>query len=176
MHQVLYLIFNEGYSCSKGEAAIRIDLCEDAAHLCYLLCSHPDFSTPTTRALMALMLFHAARLDAGSTTWLYLAHGGPGSDEMGPALIRRAQHSSTTQPRERVSRRSISKRVSHSSLLRPQSYARNDWPAILRLYDELLCNSSVARLPCSTVRWWSPKSTDPAGGISTLEETGGTNL
>ena len=64
MHQVLYLIFNEGYSCSKGEAAIRADLCEDAAHLCYLLCSHPDFSTPTTRALMALMLFHAARLDA----------------------------------------------------------------------------------------------------------------
>ena len=64
VHQVLYLIFNEGYSCSKGESAIRVDLCEDAAHLCYLLCSHAHLSTPTTRALMALMLFHAARLDA----------------------------------------------------------------------------------------------------------------
>ena len=64
VHQVLYLIFNEGHSSSQGEAAIRTDLCEDAAYLCHLLCSHPQCSTPTTRALMALMLFHAARLDA----------------------------------------------------------------------------------------------------------------
>ena len=64
VHQVLYLIFNEGHSSSRGEAAIRTDLCEDAAYLCHLLCTHPQCSTPTTRALMALMLFHAARLDA----------------------------------------------------------------------------------------------------------------
>ena len=64
MHQVLYLIFNEGHSSSRGEAAIRTDLCEDAAYLCHLLCTHPHCSTPTTRALMALMLFHAARLEA----------------------------------------------------------------------------------------------------------------
>src|SRR5439155_14424545 len=64
VHQVLYLIFNEGYSSSGGETAIRGDLCEEAARLCHLLCSHRQFSTPTTRALMALMLFHAARLDA----------------------------------------------------------------------------------------------------------------
>jgi predicted RNA polymerase sigma factor len=59
VHQVLYLLFNEGYSCSEGEAAIRADLCEEAARLCHLLCSHLRFSTPPTRALMALMLFHA---------------------------------------------------------------------------------------------------------------------
>ena len=64
VHQVLYLIFNEGHSASRGEAAIRTDLCEDAAYLCHLLCMHPRCCTPTTRALMALMLFHAARLDA----------------------------------------------------------------------------------------------------------------
>ena len=86
VHQVLYLIFNEGHSCSKGEAAIRADLCEDAAHLCYMLCSHPDFSTPTTRALMALMLFHAARLRSPARrSRLGVAHGGPGSDALGPA-------------------------------------------------------------------------------------------
>src|SRR5579883_2025854 len=58
VHQVLYLIFNEGYSSSRGDAAIRTDLCEEAARLCHLLCSHPHCSTPPTRALMALMLFH----------------------------------------------------------------------------------------------------------------------
>jgi RNA polymerase sigma-70 factor (ECF subfamily) len=31
VHQVLYLLFNEGYSSSDGEAAIRADLCEEAA-------------------------------------------------------------------------------------------------------------------------------------------------
>src|SRR5262249_55026532 len=64
VHQVLYLLFNEGYSSSEGETAIRTDLCEEAARLCHLLCSHVRFNTPPTRALMALMLFHAARLDA----------------------------------------------------------------------------------------------------------------
>src|SRR6516225_1525037 len=60
VHQVLYLLFNEGYSSSEGETAIRGDLCEDAVWLCHLLCSHERFRTPTTLALLALMLFHAA--------------------------------------------------------------------------------------------------------------------
>jgi RNA polymerase sigma-70 factor (ECF subfamily) len=64
VHQVLYLLFNEGYSSSEGETAIRADLCEEAARLCHLLCSHTRFRTPATHALMALMLFHAARLES----------------------------------------------------------------------------------------------------------------
>src|SRR5262245_14522335 len=64
VHQVLYLLFNEGYSASEGETAIRADLCEEAARLCHLLCGQSRFRTPATLALMALMLFHAARLDA----------------------------------------------------------------------------------------------------------------
>ena len=31
VHQVLYLLFNEGYSSTEGETAVRADLCEDAA-------------------------------------------------------------------------------------------------------------------------------------------------
>src|SRR4029077_20910222 len=30
VHQVLYLLFNEGYCSSEGEMAIRADLCEEA--------------------------------------------------------------------------------------------------------------------------------------------------
>src|SRR5262249_209756 len=63
-HQGLYLLFNEGYGSSDGETAIRADLCEEAVWLGHLLCLQPRFSTPATHALMALMLFHAARLDA----------------------------------------------------------------------------------------------------------------
>src|SRR5262245_1109069 len=57
VHQALYLLFNEGYSSSEGEKAIRADLCDEAARLCHLLCSQPRFRMPTTHPLMALMLF-----------------------------------------------------------------------------------------------------------------------
>jgi RNA polymerase sigma-70 factor (ECF subfamily) len=64
VHRVLYLLFNEGYSSSEGDTAIRADLCEEAARLSHLLCCHPRFRTPAADALLALMLFHAARLES----------------------------------------------------------------------------------------------------------------
>lgn len=64
VHDVLYLMFNEGYSTSNGIEPIRNDVCEEAARLCHLLCEHSNLSSPKTRALLALMLFHAARLES----------------------------------------------------------------------------------------------------------------
>ncbi len=61
VHEVLYLLFNEGYSTSKGHDPIRDDLCEEAARLCHLICES-DFATRETYTLLALMLFHASRL------------------------------------------------------------------------------------------------------------------
>lgn len=63
VHDVLYLMFNEGYSTSHGIEPIRDDICEEAARLCHLLCES-NCSSPATKALLALLLFHAARLDA----------------------------------------------------------------------------------------------------------------
>ena len=63
VHEVLYLMFNEGYSASQGTDPIRDDLCEEAARLCHMLCEN-DIATETTFALLALMLFHAARLES----------------------------------------------------------------------------------------------------------------
>ncbi len=63
VHDVLYLMFNEGYSTSHGVEPIRDDICEEATRLCHLLCESP-YSSPTTKALLALQLFQAARLDA----------------------------------------------------------------------------------------------------------------
>jgi predicted RNA polymerase sigma factor len=64
VHQVLYLLFSEGYSATQGVAALRADPCEEAARLCYLLCMHRRCSGPATYALMVLVLLHAARLAA----------------------------------------------------------------------------------------------------------------
>ncbi|QDT40721.1 RNA polymerase sigma factor [Gimesia alba] len=63
VHDVLYLMFNEGYSTSLGSEPIRDDICEEAARLCHLLCESA-YCLPVTKALLALMLFQAARFDA----------------------------------------------------------------------------------------------------------------
>jgi RNA polymerase sigma-70 factor (ECF subfamily) len=139
VHQVLYLIFNEGYSSSKGEAAIRADLCEEAARLCYLLCSHRQCSTPTTHALMALMLFHAARLEArldhqGSVLLMEDQDRG----KWDRRLIQRAKEFLDQSAEGTViSTFHLEAGIAlhHCSA---RSYAETDWPAIRRLYDALL--------------------------------------
>jgi RNA polymerase sigma-70 factor, ECF subfamily len=60
---VLYLVFNEGYSASAGEAAIRDELCDEAIRLAKLLAVlMPD--EPEALGLLALMLLHDARREA----------------------------------------------------------------------------------------------------------------
>ncbi|QDU20929.1 RNA polymerase sigma factor [Urbifossiella limnaea] len=61
---VLYLVFNEGYHASHADALIRHDLCAEALRQTDALARHPDLGGPAAEALLALMLFHAARFPA----------------------------------------------------------------------------------------------------------------
>jgi RNA polymerase sigma-70 factor (ECF subfamily) len=57
---VIYLVFNEGYAASFGEALVRENLCAEAIRLGRLLCELlPDAREP--RGLLALMVLHDAR-------------------------------------------------------------------------------------------------------------------
>lgn len=62
VHEVLYLLFNEGYLSARSEAPIREELCDEAIRLTTLLAEHPVGGVPESFALLALMHFHAARL------------------------------------------------------------------------------------------------------------------
>jgi RNA polymerase sigma-70 factor (ECF subfamily) len=172
VHQVLYLIFNEGYSSSKGETAIRTDLCEEAARLCHLLCSHRQFSTPTTRALMALMLFHASRLDSRvDDRGLILLMEDQDRHKWDQRLIQRA--------REFLDQSAEGTAISNFHLeagiamyhCTARSYAETNWPAILRLYDALLSihRSPVYRLNRAIV---IAEIEGPRAGIQALAEAG----
>jgi RNA polymerase sigma-70 factor (ECF subfamily) len=64
--RVLYLIFNEGYSATSGEALIRRELSAEAIRLGRILIELlPD--EPEGLGLLALMLLHDARRDARTT-------------------------------------------------------------------------------------------------------------
>jgi RNA polymerase sigma-70 factor, ECF subfamily len=60
---VVYLIFNEGYLASSGDALIRRELCAEAIRLGRVLCQLLP-RQPEARALLGLMLLHDSRRDA----------------------------------------------------------------------------------------------------------------
>jgi RNA polymerase sigma-70 factor (ECF subfamily) len=60
---VVYLVFNEGYSATSGDTAIRQDLCGEAIRLGRILCQLLPRQTEA-RALLALMLLHDSRRQA----------------------------------------------------------------------------------------------------------------
>lgn len=62
----IYLIFNEGYEASRGDALIRQELCDEAIRLARLLKElHP---TPDVDGLLALMLLHQSRAGTRQTS------------------------------------------------------------------------------------------------------------
>jgi RNA polymerase sigma-70 factor (ECF subfamily) len=139
VHQVLYLLFNEGYSASAGESAVRADLCEEAARLCHLLCSRERFSSPASHALMALMLFHAARLDSrlGLDGSLLLMEE-QDREKWDQELIRHALHYlNLSAAGTVVSSFHLEAGIAfHHCTAR--SYRETNWRAILELYDSLI--------------------------------------
>jgi RNA polymerase sigma-70 factor (ECF subfamily) len=61
--RVLYLVFNEGYTASSGDALVRRELAAEAIRLARIVVSLlPD--EPEAMGLLALMLLHDARRDA----------------------------------------------------------------------------------------------------------------
>lgn len=62
--RVIYLLFNEGYYSSVNEVNIRHEICWEAMRLSIFLSNQPVFPKQNIHALIALMCFHASRLDA----------------------------------------------------------------------------------------------------------------
>lgn len=62
VHEVLYLLFTEGYLSIHADSAIHRELCDEAIRLATLLAEHAVGAVPDTFALLALMHLHRARL------------------------------------------------------------------------------------------------------------------
>jgi RNA polymerase sigma factor (sigma-70 family) len=141
--EVLYLLFNEGYSAHAGENLVRHDLCAEAIRLTSLLAEHPAGDQPAVHALLALMLLQAARLPARTNAAgdLLLL------DEQERALWDRALIGRGLQELERsahgdqLTEYHLQAGIAACHAVAP-SYAATDWPRILADYDELAALSA----------------------------------
>jgi RNA polymerase sigma-70 factor, ECF subfamily len=135
---VVYLIFNEGYAASAGDALIRRELCAEAIRLGRVLAElMPD--EPEVLGLLALMLLVDARRDARTTpdgALVLLAdqdrsRWDPDQIAEGRALVRRCLR--RNQPGPYQVQAAIN--AVHSDA---PAAAATDWPQLLVLYDQLL--------------------------------------
>ena len=67
VHEVIYLIFTEGFHSGKKDILIRKDLCGEAIRLIKLILKKPMARSGNGYALLSLMCVHAARLDSKLT-------------------------------------------------------------------------------------------------------------
>jgi RNA polymerase sigma-70 factor (ECF subfamily) len=131
---VLYLIFNEGYVASSGDALVRADLCAEAIRLARQLAAlMPD--EPEVHGLLALLLLtesrRAARTD-GDGRLVRLAdqdraRWDPGLIAEGQAIVRALLRRNLPGPYQ-----------IQAAIAAVHSEGVTDWSQVVALYDQLL--------------------------------------
>ena len=145
----IYLLFNEGYNSTEHKDLIREDLIEEALRLGDLLVRHPLTGRPPAQALLALMLFPAARsearLDADGAIILLPDQDRGRWDRQLIALAER--YLKEALKGEDVSTYHFEAAIAGIHAHAP-SFASTDWSTIIGLYDHLL-----ATMPTAIVRF-----------------------
>ena len=135
VHEVLYLIFNEGYASSTHSNWLRTELCAEALRLAELLGDNDATRSPQGFALAALFAFQAARFPARLD-----ADGVPVELEQqnrglwdGRLLRRGLKLFEKSAAGREVTRYHLEAEIAAHWVLEESP----DWSTVLKLYDEL---------------------------------------
>ncbi|HEY6214141.1 MAG TPA: sigma-70 family RNA polymerase sigma factor [Vicinamibacterales bacterium] len=135
---VIYFMFNEGYTAHDGADLIRRDLCMEAIRLARLV-ADTTLATPKSHALVALMALQAARfrarVDAAGDLVLLDDQDRALWDERLIATGFAYFDRSLNGPDVSAYHVQAAIAATHARAITPE---RLDWPLILELYDELL--------------------------------------
>lgn len=137
--RVLYLMFNEGYTATEGEALIRRDLCDEAIRLIRIVIAHPDTAGPKVHALAALFFFQAARFATRSDVdgnILLLADQDRSKWDKG-MMAAGLEHFRRSAAGDELSAYHIEAEIASIHTLAPD-LDRTNWRRIIECYDQLL--------------------------------------
>ncbi|MFZ6642495.1 RNA polymerase sigma factor [Undibacterium sp. TC4M20W] len=135
--RVIYLVFNEGYSSSAGDSALRLDLAAEAIRLTRLL--QELLPEPEVSGLLALMLLHESRRPARTDSQGELIALEQQDRQLwNQALI--AEGCKLVEQALRSGRFAAYTLQAAISAVHAEAvtYAETDWPQIVGLYDALL--------------------------------------
>ena len=133
----IYLIFNEGYTSTRGEPLVRTDLCAEAIRLGRLVRMLIKPSPAEATALVALMLLHDSRRDArvdetGDLVVLEEQDRRRWNQEQIVEALPLAEDALRAGPSPFALQAAIA--AEHCKAARAE---RTDWPQIVRLYNLL---------------------------------------
>ena len=136
---VLYLLFNEGYSAHGGPNLTRAELCGEAIRLAEILAGNSATDRPAVHALLALMLLQASRLsarvdEAGDILLLAEQDRGAWDQEL---IGRGLRHLEGAASGHTITAYHVEAAIAaaHAAAVND---AATDWGYIVRLYDDLL--------------------------------------
>ncbi len=168
--EVIYLLFNEGYAAHRGENLVRKDMCQEAIRLCEMLVRHTATDRPKCHALLALMLFQAARLSArvGEGGDLFLLEEQDRALWDTRLIYRGLHHLDRCAEGDEMTEYHLQAGIAACHVA-AENYERTNWPRIVELYDRLweLNPSPVVALNRAVAlsRWRGPEA-----GIAAMEE------
>lgn len=136
--RIIYLVFNEGYYSKTQSEILRQDLCLEAMRLAIMLTEFPGSNLPKTKALMALMCFHASRFGARQTEeHAFILYEQQNEQLWDHSLIKRgSEYLAASAEGSEISSYHLEAKIAYWHCIKEDS--KEKWEDILQLYDQLI--------------------------------------
>jgi RNA polymerase sigma-70 factor (ECF subfamily) len=169
----LFLMFNEGYSASSGDALVQPEFCVEAVRLSRALAAHPVTRSPASDAHAALLAFTAARLPTrvGPDGVAQLLEDQPREQWDRSLIALGLEHLDRSARGKELTVWHLRAEIAALHTLAPSS-AETDWPRIVAVYDQLRDNdpSPVVELARAVALG---RARGPAEGLAALPPPAG---